>query len=79
MQENAAAAQRQLRRPRSKRTFWIDAICINQDDLAESNAQVLSMQQICGQAQKECAWLAERTEDGIMGMQHLQNKVFTIG
>jgi Heterokaryon incompatibility protein (HET) len=37
--------------------FWIDAVCINQQDLAERSSQVLIMKDIYSNAQKVIAWL----------------------
>ncbi|KAG5807705.1 hypothetical protein H9Q74_007679 [Fusarium xylarioides] len=45
--------------------LWIDAICINQDDIAERNSQVAMMSQIYGSARCVVAWLGE--EDAIGG------------
>ncbi|KAL6918229.1 hypothetical protein FSST1_009724 [Fusarium sambucinum] len=39
--------------------LWIDAICINQDDIAERNSQVTMMSQIYGSAHGVLAWLGE--------------------
>ncbi|KAF1987511.1 HET-domain-containing protein, partial [Aulographum hederae CBS 113979] len=44
--ENLEAALRRLRRPKTTRTFWIDALCINQDDTDERAQQVGLMDQI---------------------------------
>jgi hypothetical protein len=43
-------------RPRAE-NIWIDAICINQNDTAERNAQVAIMDQIYSAAQMTIAWL----------------------
>ncbi|KAL1618267.1 hypothetical protein SLS56_010631 [Neofusicoccum ribis] len=40
----------------SPELFWIDAICINQQDLAERSAQVLLMPQIYGRAESVLVW-----------------------
>ncbi|OIW32767.1 HET-domain-containing protein [Coniochaeta ligniaria NRRL 30616] len=77
--ENAGAALRQLRLPKKSRHLWVDAICINQDDLQERSEQVLLMQQIYGQAEQVCVWLGELTDGGIVGMKELQNKVWSVG
>ncbi|KAK3366228.1 heterokaryon incompatibility protein-domain-containing protein, partial [Lasiosphaeria ovina] len=41
------------------RRLWIDAICINQDDIAERNAQVAIMQHIYHTAVDVIAWIGE--------------------
>ncbi|ROW04628.1 hypothetical protein VPNG_07397 [Cytospora leucostoma] len=43
--------------------FWIDSICINQNDIDERESQVKLMGQIYRQAAKTVVWLAEATED----------------
>lgn len=40
--------------------YWIDAICIDQDDLQERSAQVLLMSNIYRQCQCTMAWLGEQ-------------------
>jgi Heterokaryon incompatibility protein (HET) len=45
-----------IERPRAE-NIWIDAICINQNDTAERNAQVAIMDQIYSAAQMTIAWL----------------------
>ncbi|CVL07323.1 related to heterokaryon incompatibility protein (het-6OR allele) [Fusarium mangiferae] len=42
--------------------LWIDAICINQDDIAERNSQVAMMSQIYGSARCVVAWLGEEDD-----------------
>ena len=42
--------------------LWVDAICINQDDLEERRNQVLLMQQIYGRADATFIWLSYEDE-----------------
>lgn len=42
-----------------RRRLWIDAICINQDDLPERNLQVRQMGEIYSGAQEVIAWLGD--------------------
>ena len=46
--------------------LWVDAICINQDDLRERNAQVQMMEQIFSSCQDLVIWLGE-PDDGELG------------
>ncbi|KAI0440447.1 heterokaryon incompatibility protein-domain-containing protein [Xylaria telfairii] len=48
-----------LRVPGKSRTVWIDAICVNQDDLVERSSQVLLMPQIYSNATYVIVWLGE--------------------
>jgi hypothetical protein len=59
IQGNLASALRQLRRERKPRTLWIDAICIDQDNLEEKNHQVPKMATIYNGARRVCVWLGE--------------------
>jgi hypothetical protein len=52
-----AEALRYLRLPKSDRMLWVDAICINQYDEKEKEAQVLSMHRIYKFAKEVIAWL----------------------
>ncbi|CAM1507659.1 Fc.00g073000.m01.CDS01 [Cosmosporella sp. VM-42] len=50
---------RRLRNPTSSRTLWIDALCINQLDLAERSQQVSLMQDIYSSASMCVMWLGD--------------------
>lgn len=73
--ENAEAALRRLRRTRQRRIIWIDAICINQADIQERQAQVLLMGRIYRQASQVCVWLGEESAGSRMGMKALGGSV----
>lgn len=60
--QNLASALHHFRHHSQPRTFWIDAICINQDDLVERSAQVARMGQIYTLAERVVVWLGR--EDG---------------
>lgn len=45
------------------RRLWIDQICINQDNIAERNAQVTLMGQIFEHAERTVVWLGEEDHD----------------
>lgn len=50
-------ALKHLRREDRVRCLWVDAICINQVDLAERSHQVKLMGQICSKATQVLVWL----------------------
>ena len=57
--DNLFNALRRLRRRFRTRTLWIDAICINQDDLLERSHQVSFMGEIYRAAIRVCVWLGD--------------------
>ncbi|RSL73995.1 hypothetical protein CEP53_000590 [Fusarium sp. AF-6] len=60
--ENLGAALRQLRpRDGQGRTFWIDAICINQNNLKEKAHQVAQMDSIYRNASGVVVWLGHES------------------
>ena len=54
---NLAAALQRLRKTDSSRIVWADALCINQDDLAERSHQVSKMGSVFEQAFQVVVWL----------------------
>jgi len=60
--DNLFAALKQLRYPRSVRTIWIDALCINQENESERNSQVRLMEDIYTKCDKCWLWLGESAE-----------------
>ncbi|KAL7626356.1 hypothetical protein AAE478_003128 [Parahypoxylon ruwenzoriense] len=70
--DNLYYALRRLRNRRSKRTVWIDAVCINQNDFNEKGNQVAMMGQIYSRASRVLIWMgesdkAEPAEPGVRG------------
>ena len=60
--ETLHAARVHLRR-RVPVTLWIDAVCINQDDIKERSSQVRLMRQIYRGASQVVVWIHEPDED----------------
>ena len=60
---NLAVALRHLRDSRRKKTFWIDAICINQANSAERSQQVQHMALIYCQARRVTIWLGPERDN----------------
>lgn len=60
--QNLETALRRLRSNSVARVVWIDAICINQDDLDERSSQLQIMGDIYSQAQDVVIWLGD--DDG---------------
>lgn len=63
---NLASALRQLRVKghgrQDTRYLWVDAVCINQDDIAERNLQVRKMKMIYERAEQVLAWIGAADE-----------------
>lgn len=69
--KNLALALRHLRRMASPRVLWIDALCINQIDIAERNHQVAQMRYIYENAVEVLVWLGEEQIHTITGLKTL--------
>ncbi|XXH05340.1 hypothetical protein Hte_011766 [Hypoxylon texense] len=69
--ENLEAVLRRLRRPKKPRTLWIDAICINQDDLEERASQVKLMRAVYEGAASVTIWLGEPSRGAELGLNRL--------
>lgn len=75
---NLSTALRRLRHE-SKATFWwIDALCINQADLAEKNIQLPLMPQIYEGASRVAVWLGPEYENSGSAIQFLQDSLSAI-
>ncbi|GAW17767.1 hypothetical protein ANO14919_072340 [Xylariales sp. No.14919] len=68
---NLATALKHLRDPTSSRTLWIDALCINQRDLVETNRQVARMGSIYALATRVVAWLGPATPTSSIALDEL--------
>jgi hypothetical protein len=60
--ENLDAALRKVRDRCSEQILWVDAICIDQGDLAERTFQVKTMHSVYYQATQVHAWLGSESE-----------------
>lgn len=60
---NLACALQHLRCHDKPRTLWVDAVCINQNDIDERNAQVKRMGLIYSLAKKVVIWLGPEAGD----------------
>ncbi|KAF8853256.1 HET-domain-containing protein, partial [Acephala macrosclerotiorum] len=66
--QNLAEALRYLRYEDKIRTLWIDAICVNQLDMAERTSQVKRMADIYSAASRVVVWLGPESDDSTMAM-----------
>jgi hypothetical protein len=65
---NLFDALRRLRSPTMTRVLWIDAICINQEDLDERSNQVPLMRYIYPQASQVVVWVGEEDDMSRLAM-----------
>jgi len=61
---NLATALVDLRSSTEPRVLWIDALCINQEDMQERSSQVARMANIYRQAKQVVVWLGPKSEPG---------------
>jgi hypothetical protein len=69
--ENLIAALRHLRDAQTTRTFWIDALCINQNDEIEKRSQIRRMRDIYRSAYQVVAWLGPEANSSHHAIQTL--------
>jgi hypothetical protein len=67
-----ATALRYLRLPAEERTLWIDAICINQQNLGERHEQVGYMRSIYSSCSSDILWLGPENEAHSQGMEAIR-------
>ena len=63
MTQNLATALVYLRHNSEPRVLWIDALCINQEDMEERNSQVARMADIFRLADRVVVWLGPESEE----------------
>ncbi|KAI1120293.1 heterokaryon incompatibility protein-domain-containing protein [Nemania abortiva] len=73
VRRNLVEALRYLRSSGTSRTMWIDAICINQNDIPEKNIQVPRMGSIYRLARRVVAWLGTEFVDCDMVFSRLEH------
>jgi hypothetical protein len=75
MRLNLELALRSLRNEDDDRTFWIDAICIDQRNIEEKAGQVASMGEIYHRAQRIIIWLGEESDDSAAALRFISEIV----
>ncbi|KAG4440574.1 hypothetical protein IFR05_003941 [Cadophora sp. M221] len=69
---NLAQALPYLRHASERRTLWIDAICVNQQNLQERSSQVKRMPDLYSKAKGVVVWLGPNEPDSAVAMNLLQ-------
>ncbi|KAI1751825.1 HET-domain-containing protein [Xylaria castorea] len=72
IRRNLAEALRHLRYLSRPRVMWIDAVCINQTNMAERGSQVACMKRIYGSAKRVIAWLGSKSLDSRLALSTLE-------
>ena len=66
--QNLATALPYLRKEARPRVFWIDAICVNQQDRAERGHQVKRMAAVYSMASQVIVWLGLESQNSTLGL-----------
>jgi hypothetical protein len=74
VQENLRHALRRLRKKNAARKIWIDALCINQNDQAEKQAQLPLMKTIYERAELVNVWLGEETTSSKLALRVMSSR-----
>ncbi|KAE9374876.1 HET-domain-containing protein, partial [Stipitochalara longipes BDJ] len=71
VRQNLFAALQSLRNRREMRVLWVDALCINQDNIPERSAQVAMMSRIYRAAAKVLVWLGPASIDSHIAFEYV--------
>ncbi|KAL8994655.1 MAG: hypothetical protein Q9169_005435 [Polycauliona sp. 2 TL-2023] len=71
--QNLAVALRYLRSETTTRDLWIDAICVDQQNLEERGYQVQRMADIYRQAERVRIWLGPESQDSALAIEALSS------
>ncbi|KAI1735446.1 heterokaryon incompatibility protein-domain-containing protein [Xylaria scruposa] len=71
--QNLALTLRHLRFQDRPRTLWVDAVCINQNDIDERNTEVKRMKDIYSLARRTVIWLGEESENSTLALDTLRH------
>ena len=71
--QNLATALPYLRKEDESRVFWIDAICVNQQDLAERGRQVKRMAAVYSMASQVIVWLGPESQNSTLALRAIDS------
>jgi hypothetical protein len=77
VRENLWQALYHLRSPDNSLRLWVDAICINQDDISERNEQVSRMGTIYNLATEVIVWLGPHKDRSKLAITFIQDNMHT--
>ncbi|KAK4897648.1 hypothetical protein LTR27_004794 [Elasticomyces elasticus] len=67
-----------LRKPDRDRILWIDALCINQEDVEERDRQFSRMAEIYSGATNICIWLGKADIQSDMALEFIREKILNL-
>lgn len=70
--QNLAQALSYLRYPDRERTVWIDAVCIDQENIREKSSQVAMMSHVYQTASRVIVWLGRETKTTFRGLELIE-------
>ena len=78
VKEELVHALRALRRRNRGRLLWVDAICINQENIEEKNHQVEMMADIYGRAECVRVWLGPEYGDSAVAIEFIKTEILRL-
>jgi hypothetical protein len=67
-----------LRSRRAYKLIWVDAICINQDQMFEKNHQIPMMPEIYGRARRVDIWIGDADTDSKTAIDFIKNEILRL-
>jgi hypothetical protein len=71
--DNLFVALNNLRQNKATFRMWIDQLCINQEDIAERNKQVMLMAKIYEKAERTIIWIGEKADNSHLAIKLIQS------
>lgn len=69
---NLESALRHLRNDKNKIVIWVDAVCINQNDIPERDIQLQMMADVYKKAEMGLSWLGEESDDSSLAFRMIR-------
>ncbi|KAF7925813.1 hypothetical protein EAE99_005848 [Botrytis elliptica] len=69
---NLESALRHLRDDKNTIVIWVDAVCINQNDIPERDRQLQMMADVYKKAEMGLSWLGEESDDSSLALRMIQ-------
>ena len=76
--EHLESCLKALRHTTTDRFLWIDAICIDQENLTERNAQVAQMDRVYGGASQVAIWIGDGDDESKLAFDFMRTKILPI-